>query len=741
MLRIISTFSILILFGTPSFARPPATGSQRLSAELSLDSAREMLASGNLEGAQKGMESLLAGEEKAHGRESLEVATALSRLAMLDAAGGEGRLNDAQKLYERALQIREVQLGRNSLGVARSLENLARIHVAFGSDPDPQYFGHLAIARRLLKRAMWIRRSRLSAFNPGMAVASYNLALQVTWRALPTARAFKLYKQALAIREKAFGPESLPTADSLLKLAGLVERKLGSKPSNPNYPSKQIAWCRQAKEVYDWRERALAIKEKRLGSDALDLRPILEQLAGTPCTETGRPDNRLLLLKRIAAIDEKASGAGSTVVAGDLVRLLPLLSSPGDYPEKKAVALRAVAIREAHLDADACHNEPFPATKWEPLVAQFDDQDRLDGIEEIDDALLDLASFHELASSRRQPVFNYNEAASTYEEYGDYVSAERVLRADILARSSGPTAAAEAYWHLAAFLARRGRLAEAGPAFQQALAEQMTGIKAQPDNVYSRNSYYEIIDEYVALLRKQKAADQALMLLKQSLALEEAAGKPTIPNRIGRLDALGDFYSSENRYVEAETAFREAVRVQEMDAGERPPTGNGDMRRDSATARFNEERLLAQLDRLGDFYRLKMHRDEAKAVYHRALTIELSRYDGHEIGPAGASVNLGGPQKPPIVDRLERFASFLRDIGETHEADEQHKRALLIWSISLEQELRDAAAILKLGDHETSDWYNLPRWKPLVAIYRDLGEDDKAKRTASLVSAAIVRMK
>lgn len=130
------------------------------------------------------------------------------------------------------------------------------------------------------------------------------------------------------------------------------------------------------------------------------------------------------------------------------------------------------------------------------------------------------------------------------------------------------------------------------------------------------------------------------------------------------------------------------------------------------------DRLLAQLDRLDDFYRAREHPAEAEATYRRALALALPVYDGYGSREPDNAVHPGGPEKPAIVDRLERFAAFLRERGARQEAEDLHRRALTIWSTSLEMDLKGASGILKLGDRRMREWYGLPRWRLLVPLYR-----------------------
>ena len=262
-------------------------------------------------------ERALAIREKALGPEHPDTATSLNNLAVL--LQDQGDLAAARPLFERALAIREKALGPEHPDTATSLNNLAVLL---------QDQGDLAAARPLYERALAIREKALGPEHPDTATSLNNLAVllqdqgdlrggaaalsSARWRSarrrsapsIPTRRrasttspallqdqgdlaaARPLYERALAIREKALGPEHPDTATSLNNLAALLQDQGDLAAARPLY------------------ERALAIREKALGPEHPDTATSLNNLA-VAAAGPGRPARRREPLYRARAGDPR----------------------------------------------------------------------------------------------------------------------------------------------------------------------------------------------------------------------------------------------------------------------------------------------------------------------------------------------------------------------------------------------------------------------------------------------------
>ena len=189
--------------------------------------------------------------------------------------------------------------------------------------------GDYTNALPLYERALAIREKALGPQHADTATSLNNLAS--LYRAMGDyAKALPLYERALAIREKALGPQHTHTATSLNNLASLY-RAMGDY-------AKALPLC----------ERALAIREKALGPQHVDTATSLNNLAGL-YRDMGDYAKALPLYERALAIREKALGPQHTHTATSLSNLASLYRAMGDYAKALPLCERALAIREKAL--------------------------------------------------------------------------------------------------------------------------------------------------------------------------------------------------------------------------------------------------------------------------------------------------------------------------------------------------------------------------------------------------------
>jgi len=139
-----------------------------------------------------------------------------------------------------------------------------------------------------------------------------------------------LYRRALAIWEKALGPEHPSVATGLNNLAVLLKTQGDYRGAEPLY------------------RRALAIREKALGPEHPEVATSLNNLA-LLLKAQGDYQGAEPLFRRALAINEKALGPEHPVVATSLNNLASLLQDKGDYPGAEPLYRRALAINEKIL--------------------------------------------------------------------------------------------------------------------------------------------------------------------------------------------------------------------------------------------------------------------------------------------------------------------------------------------------------------------------------------------------------
>jgi tetratricopeptide (TPR) repeat protein len=192
--------------------------------------------------------------------------------------------------------------------------------------------GDYAAARPLYERALAIRERALGPDHPDTTLSLNNLAALLESQG-DYAAARPLHERALAIRERALGLDHPDIATSLNNLAGLLRAQGDYAAARPLF------------------ERALAIWERALGPDHPDTALSLNNLAGLLRAQgdyaAARP-----LYERALAIRERALGPDHPDTAQSLNNLALLLRAQGDYAAARPLFERALAILEARLGPD-----------------------------------------------------------------------------------------------------------------------------------------------------------------------------------------------------------------------------------------------------------------------------------------------------------------------------------------------------------------------------------------------------
>jgi tetratricopeptide (TPR) repeat protein len=186
-----------------------------------------------------------------------------------------------------------------------------------------------AQAEPLFRRALAIREKALGPEHPHTASSLNNLAELLRFQGKPE-EAEPLYRRALAIYEKALGPEHPDTATGLNNLAELLRDQGKLSEAEPLY------------------RRALAIREEALGPEHPSTAASLNNLA-LLLDAQGKPEEAEPLYRRALAMFEKALGPEHPDTATSMNNLASLLEDQEKPKEAELLYRRALAIREKAL--------------------------------------------------------------------------------------------------------------------------------------------------------------------------------------------------------------------------------------------------------------------------------------------------------------------------------------------------------------------------------------------------------
>jgi tetratricopeptide (TPR) repeat protein len=257
------------------------------------------------------------------------------------------------------------------------------------SDAGPPLRGALAIFERAL-----------GPEDPDVATSLNNLA-ELYHAQGRYAEAEPLHQRALAIWERAQGPHHPDVATSLNNLAELY-RALGRYA--------------EAEPLY---QRAIAIVEKALGPDHPDVASCINNLA-VLYNSQGKHGQAEPLYQRALAIKEKALGPDHPNMAASLNNLAELYRAQGRYAEGEPLYQRALAIDEKALGP----NHPGVATDLNNLALLYCAQGRYAEAEPLCQRALAVRE-EALGPDHPGVATSLNNLASLYYAQGDYAQAER----------------------------------------------------------------------------------------------------------------------------------------------------------------------------------------------------------------------------------------------------------------------------------------------------------------------------
>jgi len=288
------------------------------------------------------------------------------------------------------------------LSMGQYLDETKRLNQQFGQLYNQ---GRYQEAIPIAKRALAIHEKALGPEHPAVAQSLNNLAL-LYYSLGDYAKAEPLYKRALAIYEKALGPDEHPqlVAASLNNLA-LLYYSLGDYA--------------KAEPLY---KRALVINEKTFGPEHPNVAQSLNNLA-VLYSSIGDYAKAESLYKRALTICEKALGPEHSYVAQILTSLAEQYRNLGDYAKAEPLNKRALAIFEKALGPE----HPDVAASLNNLAGLYSSLGDYAKVEALHKRAL---AIYEKAIGPEHPsvATSLNNLAALYDSLGDYAKAKPLYK-------------------------------------------------------------------------------------------------------------------------------------------------------------------------------------------------------------------------------------------------------------------------------------------------------------------------
>jgi tetratricopeptide (TPR) repeat protein len=274
-----------------------------------------------------------------------------------------GRLDDADPNLRRSLELYEKDLGRDSVEIADAMSSLAWLRWAQGKQDE---------AEPLLHEAYGIKRRLLKEDDPALAKSLRNLAVLHAEMG-KNAEAEPMYRQALAVFRHSPGPEDLEAATTLKELGMLLQeegrldesepllrealeirrRVLGDVHPDVARALHDLAFLLKAQGKLPEAEQSLreAIRQWRAiyGNEHTDLAASLVNL-GVVLRDEGRLDDAEQEFRQGLAIQRRVLAPDHPDIGSTLYNIARLLSSKGMAAQAEPLYGEAVSIGRKTYD-------------------------------------------------------------------------------------------------------------------------------------------------------------------------------------------------------------------------------------------------------------------------------------------------------------------------------------------------------------------------------------------------------
>jgi CHAT domain-containing protein/Flp pilus assembly protein TadD len=338
--------------------------------------------------------------------------------------------------------------------------------------------------------------------------------------------AIPLTERALAIFEKALGPDHPDVGTSLNNLAVLYEN-LG-----------------RYEEVDSLYQRSLAIREKALGPNHPAVALSLHSLAELYVTQ-GRYADAEPLFVRALTINEDTFGLDHPAVATSLNDLAIVYEKQGRYAQSESLYQRALAIREMALGPD----HPEVALSLDNLSVFYGLQRRYTEAEDLSKRSLAITE-KMLGPNHPDVAASLGNLASLYDREGRYSDAETLFKRSLAIREqafgSDHSDVANTKNYLALLYDKQGRDEEAETLYKQALAIREKALgQNHPDVDQSLNNLAGFCD-------KRNRDTDAYAYIRRTFANKSSRKYPSFSIILG---------ARESQLITAEQSFTDSFNV------------------------------------------------------------------------------------------------------------------------------------------------------------------------------------
>jgi CHAT domain-containing protein/Tfp pilus assembly protein PilF len=494
--------------------------------------------------------------------------------------------------------------------------------------------GHFDEALPLAERALAIREKALGPEHEEVAAAVSKLASLYDGKG-DYAHAEPLYRRVTVILEKELGAEHPYLASALTNLASIYDKGRDYKRAEPLF------------------QRALAIRLKALGAEHPLVVVSLNDLAFLYVSQRDfvRAEP---LFQRALAIQEKTLGAGHPDVAQSLNNLAGLNRDKGNPARAEQLYRRVLAIREKAFGAE----HPAVGATLNNLAELFLMKGDLEHAEPMFQRAL---AIREKAFGAEDPGVSIplNNLAGLYDAKGDYTRAAALYQRALAIREKAfgaehPDVVASLN-NLAGFYTGRGDYGRAEPLYQRALAIQEKAYGSEHPAVAVALNILALADIHLADYARAEP------LLQRALAIREKAFGTEHPDVAQSLNNFGLLYFSKGDYVRAEPFDRRALAIYEKALGAEDPLVANSL-----------NNLAGLFEAQGDYVR-------AEPLFQRALAIRLKTL---------------GAERREVAESFNNLALLYYHKGDFLHAEPLFKRALEIMEKALGAEHPDVASAL-----------------------------------------------